>query len=321
MTFKVISYLATLPRSKTPESMAKHADKSNTLRFFAQGVNSAGDSGMVSDSPHWQPSDVAVILGWVHEHSKDSAHLKLRREIIDNQKRNGCRTVIADSNLFLYNNTANPGYWLRYSYDHVFPGMGQYCDQTPDPNRWQQIQQAMGVTLKPWRTQGTHLLMCLQRDGGWSMGGFDVVDWALQTLTEIRRHSDRPVIIRAHPGDKRAPKYCQRLAKLLQGRGVPAVRFSPSNHSLVQDMTNCWAVINHNSSPSVAAAIEGIPVFVTDALHSQARDVANHSLNLLENPQMPDRQAWIQRISQFHWSHDDLRSGLCWNHMRQWARP
>jgi hypothetical protein len=36
---------------------------------------------------------------------------------------------------------------------------------------------------------------------------------------------------------------------------------------------------------------------------------------------MPDREAWVRRISQFHWSHEDLRSGACWSHMKQWAKP
>lgn len=321
MKLRVISYLSTLPRSKTPESIAKNADKTNTLRFFIEGVNANGDFGLVSESTRWEPADVAVILGWVHENSKQSAHLQLRREIIENQKRNGGRTVIADSNLFLYRNTSNPGYWLRYSYDHVFPRLGEYCDQTPDPQRWQTVQQQIGVQLKPWRTAGHHILLCLQRDGGWSMGGFDVVDWAMSTITEIRRYSGRHIVIRAHPGDKRASKYCQRLQKLLTGRRIPSISISAPSRTLIEDLQNCWAVVNHNSSPTVAAAIEGIPVFVTDPKRSQAQEVANHHINMIENPQMFDREAWAQRLSQIHWSHADLRSGLCWQHMRQWARP
>lgn len=322
MTLRVISYLATLPRSKTPESIAKNADKTNTLRYFIEGVNAAGDTGEVKEAEvtQWEPTDVAVILGWVHENSKDSPHLRLRREIIENQKKHGGRTIIADSNLFLYRDINNPGYWLRYSYDHVFPGLGEYCDRGPDPRRWQIIQQQLGVNLQPWRTAGTHILICLQRDGGWSMGGFDVVDWALKTVQEIRQYTQRPIVIRAHPGDKRAPKYCQRLSKLLRGRRVFNVTISPTNRSLLQDLQNCWAVVNHNSSPAVAAAIEGIPVFVTDPDRSQAREIANHDLSLIERPEMVDRIDWVQRLSQFHWSHAELRSGVCWQHMRGWAR-
>jgi hypothetical protein len=40
---------------------------------------------------------------------------------------------------------------------------------------------------------------------------------------------------------------------------------------------------------------------------------------MIENPGLLDREAWIQRISQFHWSYADLDSGQCWQHMRRWV--
>lgn len=319
---KVVSYLATLPRKAeyTQESLQKANDKSNTLRYFVEGVAAAGDEGVINDQFQYQPSDVAVILGWVHEHGKSAAHLDLRRQIVEGQQASGGRTIIADSNLFLYRDTNNPGYWLRYSYDGVFPTTGEYCDSPPNPHRWDQIQKHLGVSLKPWRTQGDHILICLQRDGGWSMGGQDVVDWALKNITELRKYTQRPIRLRSHPGDKRAKKYTDRLIKLCVGRRLGPISLSPVGYSLVQDLHNAWAAINHNSSPGVAASIEGIPVFVTDPVRSQAREVANTDLRLIENPIMVDRTNWVQRISSFHWSHNELRSGECWNHMKKWAK-
>jgi len=178
----------------------------------------------------------------------------------------------------------------------------------------------MNISLQPWRTKGDHILLCLQRDGGWSMAGWDVVDWALKTIIAIRQTSRRPIRIRPHPGDKRAQKYCDRLLKLCRGRNIQNVSVSTVGSSLTNDLKNAWCQVNHNSSPGVAAAIEGIPVFVTDPERSQAREIANTDLAFLENPVMPDRQAWIRRIAQFHWSHEDLRTGRCWAHMRKWAK-
>jgi hypothetical protein len=318
---KVISYTATLPRKEqyTPESLKNATDKLDTLRYFAQGVNAAGDQGIIESNMTYQPSDVAVILGWVHEHGKTAAHLQFRKEILEGQRASGGRTVIADSNLFLYKNKSNPGYWLRYSYDGIFANTGEYCDQSPDPERWATIQAQCEVDLKPWRQSGNHILLCLQRDGGWSMVGWDVVDWAVKNIIELRKYSDRPIRIRPHPGDKKARKYCDRILKLCAGRGLAKVTVSTEGHSLVDDFAHCWAVVNHNSSPGVAAAIEGIPVILTDPERSQARDVATPGIHRIENPLTPDRDAWIHRISQFHWSHAELQSGECWAHMKKWA--
>ena len=319
---RVISYTATLPKKEqyTAESLKNATDKVNTLTYFAQGVNAQGDQGIIETNMAYQPSEVAVILGWVHEHGKTAAHLQFRQQILDGQRAAGGRTIIADSNLFLYKNKENPGYWLRYSYDGIFANTGEYCNQTPDPTRWDLIQQHYGLSLKPWRTAGNHILLCLQRDGGWSMGGWDVIDWAIKTIVEIRKYSDRPIRIRPHPGDKRAVKYCDRLLKLCQGRRLSNIEISSTSSSLTQDFNNCWAMVNHNSSPGVAAAIEGIPVFLTDPERSQACDVANTGINQIENPNMPDRTQWVQRISQFHWSHQELQNGTCWAHMKHWAK-
>ena len=319
---KVISYTATLPKKEkyTPESLKNTTDKLNTLKYFAQGVTAVGDQGIIETDMQYQPSDVAVMLGWVHEHGKTAAHLQFRQEILDKQRASGGRTIIADSNLFLYKNKENPGYWLRYSYDGIFANTGEYCNQTPDLNRWNLIRTHYHLELKPWRQSGNHILICLQRDGGWSMAGWDVVDWALKTIVEIRKYSDRVIRVRPHPGDKRAVKYCDRLLKLCQGRRLTQIEISQSTTSLMQDFENCWAVVNHNSSPGVAAVIEGIPVILTDPDRSQARDVATQGLHRIENLDMPNRDSWIQRISQFHWSHAELQSGECWDHMKKWAK-
>lgn len=312
---KVVSYIATLP-SKLLNSQHDTNNKFLTLKKYIEGVSAAGDTGIVSREMKYQPADVAVMLGWVHEHGKKAPHLQFRQHIIEQQKQHGGRTIIADSNLFLYHDLKNPHYYLRYSYDGVFPGTGEYCDQFPDQIRWNTVQQNMGICVRDWRPNGNHILLCLQRNGGWSMNGVDVTDWAVKTISELRKYTARPIVIRPHPGDKRAADYVSYFSKhdqLLDVTvGDPAI-------PLVNNLKNCWAVVAHNSSPTVGAAIEGIPIFVTDPLRSQCRDIANTSLSQIENPQMPDRTDWLQRISQFHWSHAELASGQCWLHMKRWA--
>lgn len=292
-------------------------EKPQTLIQFAEGAKTCGDHAHVHTSMNTESCDVAVMLGWVHEDGKQAPHLTFRQTLLQQQRRQGGRTVIADSNLFLYQDIANSKHYLRYSFDGVFPDTGEYCDQTPDPNRWQAIQKDLGVSVKPWRTQGNHILLCLQRQGGWSMQGRSVLDWAAETILEIKKHTDRPIRVRPHPGDKKARSYIGSFASV---GSLKNVSLSDTQHSLLHDLRGCWAVVNHNSSPAVAAAIEGVPVFVTDPVRSQAREVANSNISRIELPDLPDRDMWVQRLSQFHWSHDDLISGRCWHHMRQWTR-
>jgi hypothetical protein len=317
---KVIVYTATLPRKLLSEPQSGN-QKIVTLKNFAQGVLAAGDDGIVSNEMVYEPSDVAVMLGWVHEHGKIAPHLKFREQILNQQSKSGGRVVIADSNLFLYKDVTNPHNYLRYSFDGVFPNTGEYCDANPDPERWKAIQRDMGVALRDWRVNGDHVLLCLQRDGGWSMNNFSVADWALSTVKYLRKHTDRPLRIRPHPGDKGASGYCQTLMRDLNKHGITNVTLSEPGIEFTRDLKHCWAVVNYNSSPTVGAAIEGVPIFVTDPHRSQAKQVANFRLSDIETPKTFDRLPWIQRISQFHWSNDDLISGRCWSHMRNWVKP
>ena len=83
-------------------------------------------------------------------------------------------------------------------------------------------------------------------------------------------------------------------------------------------LDKAWAVINHNSNVGTVAALNGVPVFVGP--DSYAAPVGNLDLSNIENPNMPDREVWIRKLAQCHWSFDDLRSGRCWAHMRQWVK-
>ena len=88
----------------------------------------------------------------------------------------------------------------------------------------------------------------------------------------------------------------------------------------MDDLQNCWAVVNHNSSPTVGSVIEGYPIFVTDPVRSQCTPVANTELSLIETPAMPDRQSWVERIAMCHWSHQDVVSGAAWRHIRTYIK-
>jgi hypothetical protein len=69
----------------------------------------------------------------------------------------------------------------------------------------------------------------------------------------------------------------------------------------------------------VAAGIEGYPIFLTDPDRSQAAEIANTDLKLIETPNTEfDRQRWVERLSMFHWNFEELKSGECWSHMRNY---
>lgn len=300
-----VAYYAGIPPNNN------NLEKPLILDYFCQGVRASGDTAVAHKGMDAIPCDVALIQGFVHDSGKTLPHLMLRKSAIDLQKFNKKRSLIVDSNLFLYVNKNNPLHYLRYSFDGVFPTTGFYFDTDIDSSRWIKISRDLNLTLKPWRTNGNHILICLQRNGGWSMGGLDVIQWMNNTISKIRQFSNRPIIVRSHPGDK---KIKQVLSVNLQNV------FLSTKESLVEDLKNAWATVVYNSSPSVASLIEGIPAFITDPIpqHSQSFDVANIDLSKIESPIMPDRQRWVEKLSMCHWKFDELRSGQAWEFFKKY---
>ena len=303
--FTAVAYYGGIPlQNKNPE-------KPLILDNFCEGVRASGDNIIAHKGMNPLPCDVAFIQGFVHEDGKVLPHLTLRKNALDLQKRLNRRSLIVDSNLFLFADPNNSKRYLRYSFDGVFPTTGFYFDRDVDPARWQKISQNLNLNLKPYRTAGNHILICLQRNGGWSMKGVNSIQWLDQTINTIKQYSDRPIIVRAHPGDKKTKGYLKINQKNVQ---------LSTNERLIDDLTNAWTTVVHNSSPSVASTIMGVPTFLTDPVpqHSQSFSVANTDLSKIENPELKERQQWIEKISMCHWNFEELRSGEAWQFFKKY---
>lgn len=293
-------------------------EKINALKYFAEGAGACGDDAELSYADHYVPCDVGAIIGNAFNANQEKTrlpHYHVRKAVIDTQEKTGKYWVSIDSNIFIYKNKDNPKKYLRYSFNGVFPKTGIYCNENPGDRNWQNIKKDYNMDLKPWRQTGSHILITLQRPLGWSMRGYNLMQWLEETFQKIRTYSDRPVVIRWHPGDwKSFPNYQPLLKKY-------NATISPQEKHITEDLVGAWALICHNSTPSSVAVIEGIPAFITDDPgYCQAGEVSNLDFSKLENPWLPDRELWIRKIAQCHWNFKDTQSGRCWNHMREWVK-
>ncbi len=303
--FTAVAYYGGIPpQNKNPE-------KPLILDNFCEGVKNSGDIIIAHKGMNALSCDVAFIQGFVHEDGKVLPHLILRKQALELQKNNKKRSLIVDSNLFLFADPGNSKRYLRYSFDGVFPTSGFYFDKDIDPTRWQKISKNLNLSLKPYRSTGDHILICLQRNGGWSMKGLNSLQWLDDTIIKIKQFTDRPILVRAHPGDKKTKGFLKLNHKNVQ---------LSNNERLIDDLTNAWATVVHNSSPSVASIIMGVPAFLTDLepRHSQSFDVANTDISNIENPNLKDRQQWIEKISMCHWNFDELKSGEAWQFFKKY---
>lgn len=285
---------------------AKFSNKVMLMDNFRQGVLACGDEIVEyrNNTLPDQPLDAGFVLGYTLEDN-------FRKKIINILRDNNIPQVFVDSNILHYSRPEHE--WHRYSLNSVYPNDGVYFFKKLNKSKWETYSKWHNMEAKPWRHNGNHILILAQRPKGWNMFGNDQEAWLDQTIAKIRQYSQRPIVVRMHPGDGSRFKQIEKLQK------VHGDQITISTKENIRDeLVNCWCSIGYNSTPNVVSAIEGVPVYVQDPVHSWAKDIAFTDLAQLANPPMPDRSEWLNKIANIHWSNEEVISGQLWSAIKSY---
>lgn len=290
----VVVYVSSVANPK------KHTRKIQCLESFAEGVRYSGYSVVVDWDCRYQPSKLAVMLGWATTNT-GGKNIALRKQVIAEQQRRGHKTMCIDASCWKY--LDNNGSYLRYSLGGPFYDRAEYANKNSDDTKWNEISNTLGVQLKPHKLEETGpILICMQRDGGFAMKTLNPLEWLKNKISEIRRYTQRAIIVRPHPGLYNMQDFAQ-FGKM---PGVSVI--DPLSSRLQDNLNTAHSVVLFNSSAAVAAICEGIPVFADDS-SCVAWDVANKNIADIELPKQFERTQWIYDLAAAHWSDDDGRSG------------
>jgi hypothetical protein len=284
----------------------KFSNKRELMDNFKMGVENSKDEPICyhDQSLDVKNLDAGFILGYTLQKN-------YRYMVIDSLSKNNSYRIFADSNILHY---ANPSHeWHRYSLNAVYPTTGTYFFGELDKSKWDTYSKFHNVELKPYRTTGNHIVIFCQRPNGWNLFGNNQERWLDKTITKLRKHTHRPIVIRMHPGDGK--RFTQ--IEILKKRYDSSITVSENPH-ILQDLKDCWCTVGYNSTPNVVSLIEGVPSIITDPANSWSNGISGSMLNTIERPYMPDREEWIHRIANIHWSNDEVRSGKLWSHIRDY---
>ena len=284
-------------------NVKKHTRKTQCLESFATGVSASGGRVRVEHDYVYTPSRLAVMLGWATTNI-GGRNIALRKEIIAEQRRRGQHTMCIDASCWKY--TDEGSRYLRYSLNGPFYDRAEYANRNSDNTKWNEIQQALHIELKDTQTNSQgHILICMQRDGGFAMKTLAPLEWLAQKIQQIRKYSKREIVIRPHPGDYRPQEFAQY-------RGRSDIKLvDPENTQLVDNLNGAHAAVFFNSSASVAAVCAGIPVFADD-VSCVSWKVANQDIAQIESPTTFAREQWLYDLAAAHWSDADAQAGRIW---------
>lgn len=185
----------------------------------------------------------------------------------------------------------------RISLNHI-NGLGVFNNLTNlDPSRPEKL----GIELKspPDKIRGEILIACQHQESLQWEGMPTMADWCKDTISKIRRHTQRRIIVRPHP---RSP-FPFSVPNVILERP----RHIPNTYDNFDIFYNYHCVINYNAGPSVQAPINGIPV-LCDA-SSLAGELSIKWENL-ENPTLPDREEWFLKLCHTEWTVDEISQGI-----------
>lgn len=286
-------------------NLNKHPKKASALNSFALGAARSGASVRTAINYNYEPSRLAVILGWVTQ-DKNTPNVILRQHVVEGQKINGGKTMCIDAGCWKYADKENR--FLRYSLDGPYYDTAEYANYNSTADKWNTIRSTLNLDVKDWRVKGRHILICMQRDGGFSMKNLDPIEWLRSKISKIRAYSDRQIIIRPHPGKPQDfSKFVSSTVSVQDSTAIP----------LVESMNKAHAAVFFNSSSSVAAICEGVPIFVDDQ-SCVAWKVANKDLKNIETPEFFDRTQWIQDLAAAHWSDEESAQGLIYQKFQRY---
>ena len=258
-------------------------------------LHSKGEKIMINQ--HDNTCDVAVIWSVLWQ-----GRMSGNKKVWDDFRSQGKPVVVLEVGGLLRNKTWKMGI-------NGINRDADFANQIYDDKRWPLFK----LELKPWQKTGNVVVICGQHHTSEQWKGLpQPKKWCEQQIKEIRKYSDKPIVIRPHP----------RYTFDFDHTKYPHVRVNipKKDYSTYDDtdfkkiLRSTWAVVNHSSNPAIESVLNGIPVFVSPS--SLCYDVGNHTLSDIMRPAMPARQNWANKLSYTEWTTEEIGAGLPWARIR-----
>lgn len=173
-----------------------------------------------------------------------------------------------------------------------------------------------------WKSKrGDKILLTMQTNGDASLHGIDIYDWTMDTVEQLVKQTDRKIVVRANPNHlKRETDNILSFGERVQQ--LPNTTFvypeKTNTRPLQKDLDNAWCLVCHSSGASIDAVIAGIPVICLGE-ECMAYPVCDHSIDVIENPTMPDTLQWFHSMAMIQYHENELESGECWSYVRSYC--
>ena len=150
----------------------------------------------------------------------------------------------------------------------------------------------LGLKIKkPVKRKGSAVLLALPSPKPCKFYNIDLDKWTADTVSEIKKHTDRPIIIREKPK--------QRADRV--------------NNSIYEDFDNTHVLITYNSIAAVESILHGIPAITLAP--TAADPVCDKDISKIENPTLQHIDkltAWAHHLAYGQFHYRELENGYAY---------
>ena len=290
------------------EDTANHLQYKHVLESFAKGCN-----GKITNSGNIDNFDCAVIFGSYKKERGRSTHqgkgkiiesgmpyIQLETQLIgrpiDTAFHNEFRVGV---NGFLWDDA-------DWGFEHI------------EHDRSKKVFERNGYDPHiPWKQDGDHILLCMQKVGDASLRGQDIFTWTEDTVKILRNHTERQIIVRPHPLYRKKNRHSECKERVIEYSNVVWQETDLTKDGFVpiqQQLDNAWCTITYTSGSGIDAVLQGVPNIACDS-GSMVYDVSSKELSEVEHPYTGDKTEWANKIAHCQWNIEEFESGECWEHV------
>lgn len=212
--------------------------------------------------------------------------------------------IIFDRNFFLFsdNNKKNLTRSFRIQLNSLYEESTLQLFENPIENRWEKFKKIYNIELKPWRKSGDHIIIMLNNTLGNMNIDEKLYSYINETLENVRKYTDRKILFFTH--------WRERANKEIIKSKINFDKINNYHFFYREDfnnyLNNCWCFVTRNSSSSLNAIINGIPVFLDKNSKPFTEKLANFNIENIENPLMPEREEVLNNLAHRIWFKDEI---------------
>ena len=158
----------------------------------------------------------------------------------------------------------------------------------------------LGVSLALNFSRNPAILIAAQHRHSLQLANQNHEEWIIEQIEEIRRISDRPIVVRPHP---RSPLHLDDLDKTITVEKPQKIADTYDSYNMHFDY---HAVVNYCSGTGIQAAISGTRPIV--GTYSLAQPVSV-SIENLDQPYDTDRDQWLVEICHTEYTVKEIEGG------------